>query len=465
MKQRRWHTLVVLLVCLITGLGVATGTAGAAEPGRHTYTGALDGADYRVETPRHWNGTLILFSHGYVPAGIPIPPGVPLANRAETEQWLLDHGYALAGSDFQGRVGMVLDKALDDQLALLDWFDSTIGKPRRTIASGLSMGGGIATRLAERYPGRFDGVLSISAGQDMQATMNRGLDVTFAVRTLLTDDQRLELVKAADPGHSVQVLRQAVQQALTTPAGRAKLALAGAIGGLPGWASAHQPQPADPVERIRQQEWWIESAYIVTLGPQGRSDIERRAGGNPSFNVGVDYTAELARSGQRDDVEQAYRAAGADVRDDLRRLADAPRIAPDPPALRWMYRFGVTAGTTPTPVVTLHGIAEGIVSPDARWYGERVRVAGHPDRLRQLYVGRGDHDPFSTADEVLALRTLLDRVETGRWPDTSPNTLNAQAATFTPQQQTVFDIFTSTEQVRPPAFTDQRPPRALRPSL
>ncbi|WP_052372242.1 alpha/beta hydrolase family protein [Amycolatopsis taiwanensis] len=465
MRQPRWRTLVVLLVGLVAGLTVATGTAGAVEPGRHTYTGTLNGADYRVETPQHWNGTLILFSHGYVPEGVPIPPGIPLANRAETEQWLLDHGYALAGSDFRGRVGMVAKEALEDQIALLDWFDATIGKPRRTIASGFSMGGGIATRLAERNPGRFDGVLAISGQQDVQATMNRGLDVTFAVRTLLTDDQRLELVKAVDPGHSVQVLQRAVQQALTTPAGRAKLALIGAIGGLSGWASAHQPQPTDLVERIRQQEWWIESAYIATLGPQGRLDIERRAGGNPSFNVGVDYAGELARSGQRDLVEQAYRAAGADVRDDLRRLADAPRVTPDPQALWWMYRFGVTAGTTPTPVVTLHGVAEGIVASDARWYGEQVRLAGHPDRLRQLYVGRGDHGPFSAADEILALQTLLDRVETGTWPDTSPNTLNTRAATFTPQQQTVFDIFTATEQIQPPAFTGQQPPRALRPSL
>jgi pimeloyl-ACP methyl ester carboxylesterase len=454
-----------LLVGLVAGLSVTTGTAGAAEPGRHTYTGTLNGADYRVETPAHWNGTLIMFSHGYIPAGVPFPPGIPLANRAETEQWLLDHGYALAGSDFQGRTGLVVQEALTDQTTLLDWFDTTIGKPRHTIASGFSMGGGIATRLAERNPGRFDGVLAISGSQDMQATMNRGLDVTFAVRTLLTDDQRLELVKAADPGHSVQVLQQAVQQALTTPTGRAKLALAGAIGGLPGWANAHQPQPTDLVERIRQQEWWIESAYIATLGPQGRKDIERRAGGNPSFNVGVDYAQELARSGERDLVEQAYQAAGTDVRDDLRRLAEAPRIAPDPKALLWMYQFAVSAGTTPTPVVTLHGVAEGLVGSDARWYGEQVRRFGNPDQLRQLYVDRGDHGPFSAADEILALQTLLNRVETGTWPDVSPKTLNAQAATFTPQQQTVFDIFTVSDQVQPPAFTDKRPPRALRPSL
>ncbi|NKE63664.1 alpha/beta fold hydrolase [Lentzea sp. PSKA42] len=457
---RRVLALVLLLLISVAGTSHATTT----EPGRHTYTGVINGAGYRVETPERWNGTLVLFSHGYIPEGSPWPQGIPLANRVETEQWLLDHGYALAGSEYQGRFGMVIDKALDDQIALLDWFHSTIGRPRHTISSGFSMGGGIATRLAERHPDRFDGVLALGSNQDVPATLNRGLDVTFAVRTLLTDDQRLELVKASDPAHSVQVLQRGVQQALTTSEGRAKLALIGAIGGLPLWATAHERPPADPVEAIRQQAWWTEAAYVAGLGPTGRVDVERRAGGNPSHNIGVDYARQLERSGLRDFVEQAYRVAGADLRADLRRLADAPRIAPDPKAVAWMYRYGVSAGSTPTPVVTLHGIAEGIITSDARWYGEQVRRHGHPERLRQLYVDRGDHGAFSAADEILALQGLSTKITTGRWPDLRTGTLNARAATFTQQQQTVFDIYTFTDKVMPPAFTDQQPPRQLRPS-
>lgn len=458
--------LIVVALLLVGLLGV-TGTAPAATgtaPGRHTYTGSINGAEYRVETPERWNGTLILYSHGYIPEGMQVPPGITLSVRAETEQWLLDHGYALAGSDYRGRTGLLIEEALTDQIALLDWFDATIGEPRRTLSSGFSMGGGIATQLAERHPHRFDGVLAIGSQQDAHATLNRGLDVTFAVRTLLTDDQQLELVKAADPEHSVRVLQQAVQAALTTPAGQAKLALIGAIGGLPLWATAHQPRPTDPVEAIRQQAWWAEAAYVASLGPTGRVDVERHAGGNPSFNVGVDYTRQLDRSGLRDFVEATYRAAGTDLHADLRQLAVAPRIAPDPRAVAWMYRYGVSAGTTPTPVVTLHGIAEGIITSDARWYGEQVRAHGNPNRLRQLYVDRGDHGAFSAADEILALRALEDRVKTGRWPNLSPNRLNAEVATFTPQLQTVFDIYTFSDKVMPPAFTDQQPSRALRPS-
>ncbi len=455
--------VVALAVTLLAGLVTIT-PAAAATTTRHTYTGTLNGAAYRVETPDNWNGTLILFSHGYMPAGVEFPPGVPLANRTETEQWLLDHGYALAGSEFRGRVGMVIKDAYEDNEALLDWFDATVGKPRRTIASGFSMGGSIATRLAERDPHRIDGVLAISGMQDTQANMNRELDVAFAIRTLLTTDQQLELVKAADPQHSVAVLDQGVQTALTTPEGRAKLALIGAIGGLPPWASAHSPRPTDLEEAIRAQAWWTESAYVLTLGPTGRQDIERRAGGNPSFNVGVDYTRELALSGLQSFVTQAYAGTTANLQADLGQLAQAPRIAPDPRAVAWMYRYGVSAGTTPSPVVTIHGVAEGIIQSDPRWYGEQVAQHGNPNRLRQLYLDRGVHGPLSAADEIVALQGLLTRVETGRWPDLRPGTLNARVATFTPQQQTVFDIFTFSDKVMPPAFTTEQPPRALRPS-
>lgn len=455
--------LCALAVLLLAGLVTIT-PAAAATVTRHTYTGTINGAAYRVETPSDWNGTLILFNHGYLPAGVEFPPGVPLANRAETEQWLLDHGYALAGSEFRGRVGLVIKDALADDAALLDWFDANVGKPRRTIASGFSMGGGIAIQLAERHPRRIDGVLSISGQSDAQANLNRGLDVTFAVRTLLTDDQRLELVKAANPQHSVEMLQQGVQNALTTPEGRARLALIGAIGGLPAWATAHAPAPTDLEEAIRQQAWWTEAAYVASLGPTGRQDLEARAGGNPSYNTGVDYTRQLARSGQQSFVERAYAGTSANLQADLRTLAQAPRIAPDPRAVAWMYRYGVADATTPTPVVTLNGVAEGIIAPDPRWYGEQVAAHGNPARLRQLYVNRGDHGPLSAADEILALQALLTRIETGHWPDVRPATLNAKAATFTPQQQTVFDIYTFADRVMPPAFTSQQPPRALRPS-
>ncbi|GAA5036384.1 hypothetical protein [Actinopolymorpha pittospori] len=157
------------------------------------------------------------------------------------------------------------------------------------------------------------------------------------------------------------------------------------------------------------------------MGPNARADIERRAGGNPSSNVGVDYRRQLGRSSQRHLVQQAYREAGLDLGADLDRLASGERIAADPEAVGYMYRYGVPHGRTATPVITLHNTGDGGAVPDqAGWYAAQVRKSGDPAKLRQVYVDRGMHCAFSAAEEILTLRALFERVDTGRWPDTRP---------------------------------------------
>src|SRR2546429_565368 len=65
-----------------------------------TQTGTLgDGAMYKIECPGGpWNGTLFLYSHGYVVPGSANP--AQDAGDRVTGAWLLGHGYALAGSSY-----------------------------------------------------------------------------------------------------------------------------------------------------------------------------------------------------------------------------------------------------------------------------------------------------------------------------------------------------------------------------
>jgi hypothetical protein len=326
------------------------------------------------------------------------------------------------------------------------------------------MGAAIAVLLAERNPSRFDGVAALCGPLDLNGQWNVSLDITFALKTLLAPGEAIELTHVSDPARSVQLLEQAVDRALTTPAGRARLALAGALGNVPGWYSALTPQPTDLTERVRQQAAGIKDIYVGVFGPSGRADLERRAGGNPSFNAGIDYRRQLARSSQRELVRLAYRAAGLDPAADLNRLAAAPRIAPDPAALGYLHRYGVPSGRTPAPVVTLHNVGDIAVADHERWYTGQVRRAGDPDTLRQLYIDRGTHCAFNAAEELTTLRTLLTRVETGRWTDTAPATLNAAANRFGTSYRLVFDFATFTEADRPPAFTRFAPAPFLRPS-
>lgn len=449
----------LLVAPIVAGL-LALGTPATAAQQHRVHEGKIGNADFRVEVPDNWNGTLLLYSHGYYPES----PGAPitmLANRMEdTPEWLLRNGFALAASEFEGRYGYTVEPALRDQIALLDWFERNVGKPRRTIATGSSMGGGIAALLAERNPGRFDGVLAICSEFDPQGSWNTALDINFVVKTLLAEGKDIDLVKARDGQASTQALQQAVADARDDDAGRARIALAAAVGNITGWYSAHAPRPADQIDN---QADWIYWAYISGLGPgKGRQDLESRAGGNPSFNTGVDYRRLLAKSDLVDEVRKAYTTAGLDLDKDLDKLARAPRIAPDPRAVGYMYRNGVASGRLSVPIVALHGTSDGGAPADqVRWYGDEI---GRPDRMRQLYVERGGHCGFSAAEELVSLKTLLHKLDTGRWPDTGPAGLNTAAAGYGEKYQNVFDFVAFDDKVMAPAFTTFTPPRFLRPS-
>lgn len=442
----------------------------AAGEGRRTHTGVIDGAEYRVEMPEAWNGTLVLYSHGYWPAAFP-PESIALTNSPETETWLLDHGYALAASNFQGVTGFQVARGQVDQLALLDWFEDTIGRPARTISTGQSMGGSIAVNLAEKNPDRIDGIMTVCAGYDPHNTWNAGLDVTYAVRTLLLPDADVDLVRPVDAAQAeadTAALIAAVQAATTTDEGRARLALVASLSNITGWWSALEPRPTDPDEVIRQQANWIANAVIGGFGgPVARLDLEDKVGGNPSSNEGVDYRRQLVRSAGTRQVIDAYRAAGLDLGADLDALNGGPRIAADPAAVAFMDETSVPRGTLTVPMVSLHSTGDGGAPPDQeRWYAGQVRRnGGGGDLLRQLYVERGQHCSTSAADEVVALRTLEQRLDAGHWPSTSPRRLNAAVAAFPPEYQVVTDFSTFVDRAyMPPAFVRFLPPRTMRPS-
>ena len=68
-----------------------------AAPGQRQYNGVLSsGGRYVIDVPADWNGVLLVFSVGYIIG----PPGQPSQNAPDkvTKSWLLDQGYALAGS-------------------------------------------------------------------------------------------------------------------------------------------------------------------------------------------------------------------------------------------------------------------------------------------------------------------------------------------------------------------------------
>ncbi len=193
---------VILAAALLAGLlPAAPALAAPATCGGSgtvtTLPGTLpDKATYEIQCPPGpWNGTLFLYSHGYVVPGSPNPPQD--AGDPVTAGWMLDHGYALAGSSY-ATTGWAIQQALPDQIATLDAFDQVFGAPTRTVAWGHSLGGIITAGLIQRYPGRFSAALPmcgvLSGGV---ATWNTALDAEFAFQQLI--DPSVQVVNITDP--------------------------------------------------------------------------------------------------------------------------------------------------------------------------------------------------------------------------------------------------------------------------
>src|SRR5216684_8695692 len=98
--MRRMTERAVFYLALTT-IFLLSVSATAHAQGGITKTGTLaDGATYLIEVPANWNGTLFLYSHGYVIPGSPNPARDVAKGDLATRFFMLSSGYALAGSSY-----------------------------------------------------------------------------------------------------------------------------------------------------------------------------------------------------------------------------------------------------------------------------------------------------------------------------------------------------------------------------
>jgi len=444
--------VAVALGVAVVGVGVRPAQALAGGP--VTLTGTFkDGATYLIQVLAAWNGTLVLYSHGYVTPGSPNPAadvGDPL-----TGQWLLNNGYALAGSSY-ATTGWAIKEAIPDQIRTLNMFDRLVGRPHRTIAWGHSLGGMITAGLIQDAPGRFTaalpmcGVLAGGIG-----TWNVALDSAFAVQQLLGPGSGLQVVNITNPTANLTLAEGVFAAAQSTPQGRARIALASAMGDIPGWFDPASPAPAptDYVSQEANQFLWetqVDGPFAFAF----RAELEARAGGNPSWTRGVDFASNLSRSADLPEVQALYTAAGLNLNNDLAALNAAAPITANPGAVAYLKHNIVFNGDLAQPVLTLHTTGDGLVVNEGEaTYRSVVQDAGTSQLLRQDFVSRAGHCTFTPAETIAAFQALIHRVDTGRWDDsTNPRILNAAAAALGPAYN-----------VAPPSYVDFTPTPFLRP--
>src|SRR5258708_36550449 len=134
MTERTFFLLAVTTVFLLAVSGTARAQAAVTVT---AHSGSLaDGAKYLIEVPSDWNGTLFLYSHGYVVPGSANPArdvGDPF-----TRFFMLSHHFALAGSSY-ATTGWAIHEALVVQIAVLALFKFVAGQPKRTVGWGCSL--------------------------------------------------------------------------------------------------------------------------------------------------------------------------------------------------------------------------------------------------------------------------------------------------------------------------------------
>jgi len=445
-----------------------------------TTTGTTTTGCYTVWVPSDaagslakWNGTLLLWNHGAAPVrAAAYRPEFVSANGTgrATYSYLLSNGYAFAGSTFLG--GWTVEDAFKDQITLLGIFPNlacpegavpactiqSFGtKPsRRTIASGGSLGGLTAAGLVQNHPEYFDGALlpvgPLAGGVGL---WNTALDLAFAFKTLLVPpESSLQLVHISDPEScpitdpisdpspfiNLATALTFLNSAQETAAGRARIALAAALSDIPGWFDPLSPEPADYDTQEANQYSWLASTDFPALFV-GRADLECHAGGNPSWNTGVDYRNQLEMSADYEEVKALYVEAGLNLDEDLQTLAAAQRISADQNtnckvgvvgpgcAVEYLRQFISFNGEIQVPVLALHGTDDGLVAVEnEQAYKQVVAQAGNNGLLRQVFVHRAGHGPFTPAEQIATLQALIHRLDTGKWQGIGPEDLNDAAS-------------------------------------
>ena len=362
--------------------------------GARCYTGQDGaGAFYWIALPPRWQpatGVLVMHAHGGPELG------APRLSRTEEDlkRWsvMVRAGYAWAGSTYR-RGGYGVTMAGEDTERLREIFVHTFGPPRRTILHGQSYGGGVASKMAERYgPASYNGVLLTSGvlGGGNNA-YNFRLDLRVVYQAVCHNHPRPD-----EPQYPLW---------MGLPAGarltRAELAeRVRECTGLGLAAAQRTPAQAARLKTILDVVRIPERSLPGHLGWATwlfRDMTQERLGGrNPFGNAQVRYTGST---------------------DDDALNAEVQRYAADPQAVGALAADSMPSGRLRLPVLTLHAIHDPTAFVELESaYRQIVESAGASQWLVQTFSDEAQHSYLSDAEYPALMAELLDWIDHGTQP-------------------------------------------------
>lgn len=438
--------LVLMLVIAIPPTAQAAAPACDGKSPINSCQGATsDTAPYVMQVPANFNGTLVLYSHGYrpdvpVPAGIPgyggytvtnTPQPGPLVGGSDTSviKYLLGNGFAVAGSGF-ARQGWNADSAIATNVELIATFKTQFPKTTKVVAWGESLGGFITQGLAEKYPELVDAVAPLCLADNIGAELTAAGDFLWGVRTLFDPSIKGGNYSAGSAGYGEAMgdlvkfftvlgklkagistgawpdTSSATGKALAAAGipSRSALLLLGLMAGLPT-QSAHFDSISGPDGRLKVTFPLAISPALAILENGANAgglavlatlDLEKQAGGAVFDNTKTDYSARVA------DERVIFNAAlsGNTVIDALLGALSAanpgaPRAAGNAAAIAKMNALQANTGKINVPTITMVGVADPITP------------AGASMRIAQAYADQYAAEKEKAIKEFAKTRTYV----------------------------------------------------------
>lgn len=350
----------------------------------------VDGVDsgYRIEVPDDWNGTLVLYAHGFVGAA---EPDLVVQNPSLRELFIAQ-GFAWAASSYS-RNGYTIDAAVEETHALLDGFADLTGgaaAPTDVLFHGVSMGGHITGAAIERRPDAYDGALPICGVMGDIELFDYFTDVNLVAGALAGVPVPVpgDLSFIQGPAQAIDAAL-GLQAGLTAPAGHQ-------------YAAVIEQRSGGERPLVDEALTFWNSLAAVDLGEAGRVPF-LQAVYSGILSAGIDDPAGIDPAvGNADrvysyDGEPAVSPAEADLNGDVTRVA-----ASTPPP------FPVIDGDITIPVLTLHTLGDLFVPFSMQQtYAEEAAAAGAADLLVQRAIRAVGHCEFTGEELATAFTDLV----------------------------------------------------------
>ncbi|HEV2833674.1 MAG TPA: hypothetical protein VGW58_00075 [Pyrinomonadaceae bacterium] len=389
-------------------------------------SGELHGAPYRIRVPENWNGTLLVFGHGYRDKAD--HPGevdnrtADIAPSPALEAPLLAQGYALAGTAYKDN-GWAIGDSMQDTKNLAVFFRANVAKPDHTILWAASVGTVGALKNMEQFGGIFDGALCLCAvGAGATRVWDNGLPAYLAYDVIFGVPAAWGTVGEVrnDIDFETEVVAKLGPE-LANPANFPAFEFIRLVAGTPGRGITPPPPPAF------YPGWVITDFFFLT---EARAELQRRAGGPYVQNLDHNYSLTVA--------EKAYLAAlglpTAVVDGWLAQMNARRNIAADQSARNYVRNNTDYSGKIRKPVLTLHTIIDPlVVVSNENAYAETVAAANKQDLLFQTFTNANGHCNLTGPQILTAVGAIDLWVRTGARPTAAffPAALGFNSA-FTP---------------------------------